>query len=518
MKVTVTSRNAAESRSDALVLALGQVDGEVQVSSRTRALDRALGGPLASVLARGDFKGRRGESLLAYPDDGAPVKRVVLVGLGEATDLEARHVREAAGAALRAIEARGGGRIGLVVPGGRRVRAADAARALAEGLVLSSYRFDRYRTGKDDQGGRVQDAVLHVEREADARAARREAATGAELAECQNLARDLSNEPANELNPAALARAAQRVAREVGLEVKVLDPAELRRRKLGAMLAVAQGSANTPRMIVLEHDGTRAGTRGKARGRGKPRPPVCLVGKGVCFDSGGLSLKPSASMVKMKHDMSGAAAVIGAMRGVALQKLPQRVVGIVGAVENMPSGTAYRPDDIVKSGSGKTIEITNTDAEGRLVLADALHYARSEYEPAAIVDLATLTGACIIALGPWAAAVIGNDDALGALIREAGDAVGERYWPLPLWDEHRKHMRSTIADVRQTAGREAGTTTAAAFLAHFAGDQPWAHLDIASMADTATGSALQRPGATGFGVRTLVEMVRRYPASGVGGN
>jgi leucyl aminopeptidase len=238
---------------------------------------------------------------------------------------------------------------------------------------------------------------------------------------------------------------------------------------------------------------------------------VCLIGKGVTFDSGGLSIKPTASMVTMKHDMSGGAAVIGALRACALLRLPMHVVGIVGAVENMPSGTAYRPDDILTSMSGKTIEIGNTDAEGRLVLADMLHFAKTDFAPAALVDIATLTGACSVALGTWAAAVLTNQERMSDAIRRAGDLAGERFWPLPLWDVHREYMRSQVADVRQVAGRDGGTIVAAAFLWHFAGDDvPWAHLDIAPTANTDRSSPLQAAGATGFGVRTMVEFLRGW--------
>jgi leucyl aminopeptidase len=237
---------------------------------------------------------------------------------------------------------------------------------------------------------------------------------------------------------------------------------------------------------------------------------VCVIGKGVCFDSGGLSLKPSASMEKMKHDMSGGAAVIGALRAAALLKLPLHVVGLIGAVENMPSGTAYRPDDIVTTLSGQTIAIANTDAEGRLVLADVLHHARTTYEPAAMIDLATLTGACGVALGPWCAAVLGNDQRLVARLLAAGEATGERYWQLPLWPVHKEHMKGQVADVKQTGGREGGTITAAAMLWHFVGDTPWAHLDIAPVADTDKTTPLQPYGATGFGVRSVVEVLRGW--------
>jgi leucyl aminopeptidase len=263
---------------------------------------------------------------------------------------------------------------------------------------------------------------------------------------------------------------------------------------------------------VLEHGApAKAARKGaKKSAKGTRRPTVCLVGKGVCFDSGGLSLKPSTSMVRMKHDMSGGAAVIGALCAAARLGLPLHVVGIVGAVENMPSGTAYRPDDIVTSLSGQTVEISNTDAEGRLVLADALHFAKSEFAPAAIVDLATLTGACSVALGKWAAAILGNHERLAERMLAAGEASGERYWRLPLWDVHREFMKGSVGDLKQTGGRDGGTITAAAFLAHFVGDVPWIHLDIASVADTEKANALQPAGATGFGVRSLVELLRGW--------
>jgi leucyl aminopeptidase len=272
-----------------------------------------------------------------------------------------------------------------------------------------------------------------------------------------------------------------------------------------AILAVGQGSAHPPRLVVLEH---RAGR--KPAGKAKPLPgAVCVVGKGITFDSGGISIKPAQGMDEMKHDMSGAAAVIGALRACALLRLPMPVVGVIGAAENMPSGTAYRPGDIVTSMSGKTIEILNTDAEGRVVLADALHYARTTYSPRAMIDLATLTGACVVALGKWASGLFGNDEALVELVRRAGDATGERAWPLPLWEEHRKAVRSEIAQLKNTAGRDAGPSTAAAFLAAFAGDTPWVHLDIAGTGWTSKPAGYQPRGATGVGVRLVVEALRR---------
>jgi leucyl aminopeptidase len=507
MQITVTARPAAALRADLLAVPLGQVDPKRRrLPPRLAALDRALAGRLSEVIHAGDFRGKRGETLPLWTGNGAPAPRVLLVGLGDEAQLDAQGAREAAAAALAAAGSRGAESVALVAPPIRRLRTPALVQALVEGAVLAGYRFDRYRTARDEPRRRVDRLEIAIERATDLRAARSAVAVATVLAESQNFARDLSNEPPNVLPPRALARRAEQMAREVGLRCRILGLPELRKRKMGALLAVAGGSSNPPQVIVLEHGGARAGKQA-ARGRG----PVCLVGKGVTFDSGGLSLKPTASMVTMKHDMSGGTAVLGALRACALLRLPVPVVGIVGAVENMPSGTAYRPDDILTSMSGRTIEVGNTDAEGRLVLADVLHLAKTDYRPAAMIDVATLTGACSVALGSWAAAVLSNHERLSDLVRRAGEQAGERFWPLPLWNVHREHMRGQVADVRQVAGREGGTITAAAFLWHFAGDDvPWAHLDIASVANTDRSSALQPAGATGFGVRTLVELLRGW--------
>jgi leucyl aminopeptidase len=505
MDVTIESRSPAEVSADVLALPLaseGLAGG--RLPPRIAALDRAAGGRLSQALRAGDFEGKRGQTLLVHPADGLPARRLLLVGLGEAAKANAERCRDAAAIAVRDAQARRAARVALLVPNVRGMRAPAVVQALAEGAVLGSYRFDRYRTKKREET-RVGALALLVERAGDVRAARAAAALGGLVAEHQNLARDLSNEPPNVLPPVALAREAAKAARAAGASVRVLGPAELRKRGFGAMLAVAQGSANEPRLIVLEH-----GARPKRGARGRKRPTVCLVGKGVCFDSGGLSLKPSTSMVTMKHDMSGGAAVIATVCAAARLKLPLHLIGVVGAVENMPSGTAYRPDDILTSLSGQTIEISNTDAEGRLVLADALHYANEEFAPEAIVDLATLTGACSVALGKWAAAILGNHERLAERMLAAGAATGERYWRLPLWDVHREFMRGQVADLKQTGGRDGGTITASAFLSHFVGTTPWIHLDIAPVADTEKGSALQPSGATGFGVRSLLELLRGW--------
>jgi leucyl aminopeptidase len=508
MQITVAIGALEKLSADVLAVPLAELDpAKWKLPARLAALDAALGARISDAIRSGDFRGKRGEALTLHTPSGANAKRVLLLGTGADAKLELGALRDLAAAALRETSARKGAALALVAPSSRRLKPPAVCQALAEGAVLGSYRFDRYHASRKERK-LVESIVLVIERAADKRAAGAAAATGVVLADSQNLARALSNEPPNKLPPAELAREAERVAKETGLKVTIWGKAELEKRGFGALLAVAQGSANEPRLIVLEHGAPPKNAKKGAR----KQPTVCVIGKGVCFDSGGLSLKPAASMEKMKHDMSGGAAVIGALRAAALLKLPLHVVGLIGAVENMPSGTAYRPDDIVTTLSGQTIAIANTDAEGRLVLADVLHHARTTYEPAAMIDLATLTGACSVALGTWAAAVLGNDQRLIGRMIAAGEATGERYWQLPLWDVHREHMRGQIADVKQTGGRDGGTITAAAMLSHFVGETPWAHLDIAPVADTEKTTALQPYGATGFGVRSVFELLRNWPA------
>jgi leucyl aminopeptidase len=514
MAVTLDSRNPAEVEADLLALLLPRGgDGAPRLSARAAAIDRALEGRVRAVIDAGDFRAKPGETALLYPGEGLPARRLLLVGLGDESALDAEALRRAVGTAVGQAAARRAAKLALPLRTGRRLRAPAAAQAAAEGAVLAGYRFDAYRDDGEDAPGKVESVHLFVERPGDLRAARAAARVGSTLAECQNLARDLSNEPANALPPAELARRAQRVAREVGLRAKVLGPAEMERLGMGALLAVGQGSAHPPRLVILEHRPARAAARPRAGGRGDV---ICLVGKGITFDSGGISIKPSAGMDEMKHDMSGAAAVIGALRACALLKVPQHVVGIVGAAENMPSGAAYRPGDVLRSMSGRTIEILNTDAEGRVVLADALHYAKTEYAPRAMIDLATLTGACVVALGPWATGMFGNDQRLIDLLRSAGESTSERTWPMPLWEEHRKAMRSEVASVKNAAGREAGSSTAAAFLAAFVDDTPWVHLDIAGTGWTSKPGPYQPRGATGVGVRLLLEALRGWKDARIG--
>lgn len=513
MEVRIESGMEAGFKADLLAVpveAFGEGPGKAgKLPSHLALLDKRTKGAVSRITALGDFAGRKGEMHLLHAGDD--FKRVLLLGLGDKGIGSPRQLRHAAGRAVNAARKHRAANVAVLLPPGKRAHGAACAQALTEGAVLGNYRFDTYRsTDKGKKGARTNKGVTRVtllaEKGSALSALKSAVHRGVVLAESQNLARQLSNEPPNLLPPVQLAKAAQKAAKETGLTCRILDGAELKKLGMGAMLAVAQGSNHPPRLIVLEHGRPRGG--GKRSGA-RRKKTICLIGKGVCFDSGGLSLKPPVSMTKMKHDMSGGAVVIGALRAAALLNVPQHVVGIVGAVENMPSHTAYRVDDILHSASGKTIEVSNTDAEGRLVLADCLHYAQQKYKPAAIVDFATLTGACAIALGPWAAAAIGNDDSLRECMVQAGENTDERYWPLPLWEEHLQHMRGDAADLKQTGGRDAGTITAAAFLAHFVEDGlPWVHLDIASVANTARQGPVQAPGATGFGVRSVIEFLR----------
>ena len=521
MKISVDTRAPGEAQADLLALPIAEEElRRGRLATRLGPIDRALGGALKRVVASGDFSGKAGQQALVYPDRQRRAKRLLLLGVGPGKDLDAEGLRSAAARAVSRAAGAKAGRVLLAVPPLGAGAEPEGAQALAEGAVLAGYRFDAYRSkGKrDSERGRVNAVGLLVPRGHNLRDCRAAARRGVALGESQNLARDLSNEPPNVLSPEELARRARAMARETGLRVKVLGVPELEKRDMNAILAVGGGSSRPPRLIALEHRPKSKGGKGRKGSKGKGPAPVCLVGKGVTFDSGGISIKPSAAMDEMKHDMSGAATVVGALRACALLDLPIPVVGVIGAAENLPSGTAYRPGDVLTSASKKTIEVLNTDAEGRVVLADALHFARTEYEPSAIVDLATLTGACVVALGHYATGLFCENEALREKLHSAGERSAETAWPMPLLDGHKKAVESTIADIKNTGGRGAGASTAAAFLSNFVGDTPWAHLDIAGTAWTSNGNgaAYQPRGATGVGVRLLLEMLREWDDSDLG--
>jgi len=500
MRVQIAGGDVAHIKADTVIIPIvrrGQKPD--RLPQGLSAIDRRMGGRLTDSLSAGDFGANAGDRLVIYgPQDGDLV-RCILLGLGEADSVDADSLRTSGGRIGREATGANVGRVALVVPPSTGLAPERAAPRLAEGILLGAYKFDRYRTGGKKSKSRPILRIVFARKPKALASIRRDVADAINVAESQIQARDLSNEPPNTIYPESLARECRRMARSVGLRCRVFTVPELERRGMGAMIAVGQGSIRPPRMIVLEHGATAAR---------KKKGTLAMIGKGITFDSGGLSLKPTGGMLDMKHDMSGAAAVFGAMRAIALLDLPIHVVGVIAAAENMPSATAYRPSDIITTGSGQTVEIVNTDAEGRLVMADALDHAAKTYAPDAMIDVATLTGATMIAFGPWATAGLGNDEALTAEMKAAGEESGEIVWPMPLFPEHEKATRSKVADWKNSGGRDAGISTAAAFLQGFVGDTPWIHLDIAGSGMTASQTPLHSGGGTGVGVRLLTEWVR----------
>jgi leucyl aminopeptidase len=462
-------------------------------------IDQRMGGRISDALASGDFQAGVGERLVVYGPREGDLVRCILLGQGPAKSINADGLRQLGGRIGRELIRSKLGRIAVIVPHGAGLSPDRSAPLLAEGVLLGAYQFDRYRTAKQKSESQHTLQIRYTRKLKSPARVRRDVKQAVEIAQSQRMARDLSNEPPNVLYPESLAAASRRMARTVGLRCKVMAVPELEKRGLGAILAVGQGSHRPPRMITFEHGATP---------QRKKKGTLALIGKGITFDSGGLSLKTAGGMLEMKHDMSGAATVFGAMRAIALLDLPIHVVGVIAAAENMPSANAYRPSDIIRTGSGQTVEIVNTDAEGRLVLADALHYAAESYRPDAMIDVATLTGAAMVAFGSAATAGLGNDEDLLDEIRRAGERTGESVWPMPLLDEHEKATRSKVADWKNSGGRLAGVSTAGAFLRGFVGETPWVHLDIAGTGMTTVQTSLHIGGGTGVGVRMLTEWVR----------
>ncbi|MGE4542828.1 MAG: leucyl aminopeptidase [Pedobacter sp.] len=497
MQIVAVSTPALTLKTNCLVLGVWQGQTDTPLLN---SLDISLNGALRQSVDSKAFVGKESETLLFQTGTALPASRILLVGLGPWAEAGTGTLRSGAADACRVLQQQRvtDAALALCEPPPGSCKPSQVLQALAEGLLLSAYRFDRYLTQKRDELPLPLETVLIlVDRESEVDSAVGAIGKAQQICRGVALARDLVNEPGNVKSPEYLAAQAQALAEKHSLACTVLDQEQLGREGFGALLAVAQGSARPPRLIVLEYRG------------GDPQDkPLVLVGKGVVFDSGGISLKPGEKMDEMKMDMAGAAAVFGAMDAVAGMRLPVNLVVIVPAVENLPSATAYRPGDIISSLSGQTIEVLNTDAEGRLILADALTYA-GRFEPRAIIDLATLTGACVIALGHEASAVFSNRDELARQLVAVGESSGERLWQLPLWESYGKQIKSDIADVKNTGGRPAGTITAAAFLQKFVPDCAWAHIDIAGTAWEEKGTACCAKGATGVGVRLLVDFIQQ---------
>jgi leucyl aminopeptidase len=459
--------------------------------SSLAGVDKQTGGAIGRVLAAGDFTGKKDETALLYPP--GPASRVLLVGLGKPEEVDRAAIRRAASVTAKRTRSLGVPRAAFHLSAEARgkINPAEAGQMIAEGLAQGAWQYNDMKKPSEEKKPPLErfDVLAHDGPAELIQGHRRGEAIGAG----QTFARGLQVLPGNVATPTYIANVARELAQRHGFEVTILDKAAIARERMGALLCVAQGSAEEPRFIALQY-------------KGASEPPVVLIGKGVTFDTGGISIKPAQNMEDMKYDMSGAAAVLGTFEMLGRLKPRVHVVGLIPSTENMPSGTAIKPGDVITSHLGKTIEVINTDAEGRLILVDALSYAR-RYNPAAVVDIATLTGAIVVALGHTASGLMGSDDDLVGEIRDAGDRADERVWPLPLWDDYRDLMKSDIADLKNSGGRPAGSISAGWFLREFVDEFPWAHLDIAGTAYTDRDEATRVKGPTGVGVRLFSEFV-----------
>ena len=453
-------------------------------------LDERLKGYLSVLYNRKEFTGSLSKVKMVDTLGGIPAERVLLTGLGKKRELTGEKIRQACGTVSQTLRIPGIQSIGMVLPGGL-----EHVHAAVEGVLLGGYSFDCYKTKQEEQACVETMTILHDGKKSAASAENAVKEAGI-VCDAVFFARDLVSQPGNVSTPSYLAEKALAISGKHNLDCRVWDREDMERHSMEALLSVAKGSHQPPKFIVLEYAGGK-----------KDAHPIALVGKGITFDSGGISLKPREGMEKMKSDMAGAAAVMGTLMAVAGLKLPVNVVGIVPAAENLPGGGALKPGDIVKSMSGQTIEIVNTDAEGRLLLSDALHYAQT-CRPSAIIDVATLTGACVVALGGFATGLMGTDDRMKAGLQKAAETTGERVWELPLWEEYGELMKSDVADLKNSGGPAAGAVSAAWFLKNFVGKTRWAHLDIAGTAWEDKGRHYIPKGATGTGVRLLVEYLR----------
>ncbi|MBI2078488.1 MAG: leucyl aminopeptidase [Euryarchaeota archaeon] len=502
--VSVVSGDVTKAKADVIVVNLFQ--GVKKPGGAAGVVDAALGGAISDLLRLGDFKGKRKEAGVLMTNGKLPSPRVIVVGLGKQKGFDLDAVREVSARAATVARGRGCKTLATVVHGAGigRLDPAEAAYATVEGALLGLYRYREYKSPpKDDDEPEKEITDIRLV-EQDAGKARRMAKAVKEaenVASITNDVRTLVNRPSMDKPPQAMASTAVAWAKKYGFRATVLEKADLQRLKMGGLLGVGAGSVHPPRLVVLEK-------RGKKKAK-----KVLLVGKGITFDSGGISIKPAQGMDQMRHDMAGAAAVLGAMSVAATEGLDAHVVALMPLAENMPSGSAIRPGDVLRSYDGTTIEVANTDAEGRLVLADAIGYGIKEFDPDLVIDIATLTGAVKVALGAIMTGVFANDDKLAKRLIEAGAAVGDDVWQLPYNKEYASHVKSDVADLRNTGVNWGGSVTAAAFLGHFAKKKKWAHLDIAGTCWTerTTGDLKQEwhaKGATGVGVRLLAQYLR----------
>ncbi len=495
MKISVKSGVAEKESTDVIVISL--FENVRKIPSELNSLDKASGGFISNLLRNKDFTGKLNETIMIPIYKKAIPERILLVGLGKATELSSDKVRQAAGTATRIIQGKKLKNLSMLLYKTvyKGISIEDAARSIVEGVLLSLYNFTMYKTLKKEDKATINNFTLIVQ-EKDVLAKVKSVVKDTQIvAEAVCFTRDIVNMSGSDATPTFLANKAKEIARKTGVKCRTLSHPDMKKLGMGGILNVSRGSSQPPKFIILEYNTRR-----------KNNDTIVLIGKGVTFDSGGISLKPGKGMDLMKADMSGAAAVLGAFKAISNLKPAGHIIGLVPCTENMPSGSALKPGDIIKCMSGKTVEILNTDAEGRLILADAIAYAK-RYKPDAVIDLATLTGACVAALGTFASGMLGNNDELKERIKQAGEKSHERVWELPLWKEYYDLIKSNIADIKNTGGRYAGTITAACFLGEFVKDFPWVHLDIAGTFLVEKDTPYIRKGATGVGVRLLTQLI-----------
>ena len=507
MNIKLTTAIASQVATECLVVAVVDASqknanaGDKKPQPKLLTGDEAVAAAAAELIASGEVTGKSLETSLLHKPAGLKAKRLLLIGGGKAKSFSTSELRQVAGAAVRTLKGKDLKSFALAVPVADGLTAEEAVKVISEGAYVGSFDPDYYKSDRKEQ--KIEELIIVAPAKSSSNALSAAIAVGTIIGEAQNFTRDLVNEPGNRMTPTILADRARKMSDEVGLQCQVFGPEKIKELKMGAFWSVAQGSQDEPaRLIVMRYEPAGA----------PPKPVLGLVGKGITFDSGGISIKPSDGMEKMKYDMAGGAAMIGAMRAIAQLKPNVRVIGIVCATENMPSGTAQKPGDVQIAMSGKSIEIINTDAEGRLVLADGLHYAK-ELGATHLIDAATLTGACVVALGMVNAGAFSNDDEFYRRFNASLKASGEKMWRLPVDDEYREMIKSNIADIVNSGGRWGGAVTAAMFLKEFVGDTPWIHLDIAGVAWMEDAKPWIAKGPSGIPVRSLVEFVRQFAPS-----
>ncbi len=494
MEIKVIAEDIVRVKAGAIIL--NHFEGKKYRDSGIATVDRALDGAISRLIRQGDIKGKLNEITLVHSLGKLPAPRVVITGLGKPRELSTNKIRGAVAETCRWLRNRGVDDIATVAHGAgiNNISPEGAAQAVTEGAILGLYTFRRYLTKREEDYTEIKQLAI-VGSQEEKPLLEQGSARGKVLAEAANLARDMVNEPANYMTPAQMAQAATRLAESYHLEVTVLEREQMAELGMGALLGVAQGSQQPPKFIILNY-----------KGNNSEEIDLALVGKGITFDAGGISIKPSEGMSDMKGDMAGGAAVMAAMKAIAQLKPRINVTAIIPATENLPSGSALKPGDILQAMNGKTIEVVNTDAEGRLILADALSYAK-KLGAKRIIDVATLTGACIVALGKICSGAFSNNQKLADQVIAAGTEAGELIWPMPMYDDYRELIKSDVADIKNIGNRYGGAITAAKFLAEFVEDTPWVHLDIAGTSQSDKEKGYLVKGATGIPVRTLVNLV-----------